>query len=913
MANIPNNEIWYTSSDGTVIENYNSDFGVEIISNVYENGQGIIMFDGNVTSIGTYFSFNYKLTSVTIPSSVTSIGDNAFNNCTGLTSVTIPSSVTSIGVGAFSNSGLTSIIIPGSVTIINDNVFSYCYSLASVTIPSSVTSIGGNAFNHCTGLTSVTIPSSVTSIGGSAFNHCTGLTSVTIPSSVTSIGDGAFSYCNKLTSVTIPSSVTSIGNNIFSYCYSLASVTIQNGVTSIGDGAFSYCNKLTSVTIPSSVTSIGGSAFNNCTGLTSVGIPSSVTRIDSYAFNKCTGLTSVTIPNSVTTISNYTFYNCSGLTSVTIPSSVTSIGYGAFDHCNKLTSVVSLNKTPPTQTPPTLSSNFPSSSTDVYVPYSSVDDYKVANRWKNYNIKVYLPELKFKKKSFDSSNIEIGSVIFDENKQTIYLDDVGYNTTPSSIAYCDTAAATAAKTATMPGFELVTGQRIFLQTTVKNSAKSNVTLSVNDTEPKPIKIGTATPTKSNFPASWWIANYDGTNWVLTRIYFSDNTDTKVTQSSTTTDGYRKILLSYNSSTTIGDAITSATNVAYEAVDVEVQPSTGKILSNGFVKNGGTSSQFLKADGSVDENTYSKSSLTQTKNYTSNSAFYTNGSFTYFNSSDYITSISSVNNSYTLVEFDDTSVTTTGTSISIPFNFPTVSGDLIGNENIHYFLLKNISNSNITLTLVPQPSQVISIIGNLTPMTLQANNSIEISTKVMDNNWIISKSMEMPISVERPNLNNVIGVGIITFDGNVTSIGDWAFYECRSLISITIPDSVTSIGNLAFDSCSGLTSTTIPDSVTSIGDYAFSNCSGLTSITIPDSVTNIGSDAFSGCSGLTSITSLNTTPPTINSNTLPNGNNYTIYVPSGRNNYTIYVPSGSVDTYKAAQYWSEKVSQIQAIQ
>ena len=658
MANIPNNEIWYTSSDGTVIENYNSDFGVEIISNVYENGQGIIMFDGNVTSIGTYFSFNYKLTSVTIPSSVTSIGDNAFNNCTGLTSVTIPSSVTSIGVGAFSNSGLTSIIIPGSVTIINDNDFSYCYSLASVTIPSSVTSIGGSAFNHCTGLTSVTIPSSVTSIGGSA--------------------------------------------------------------------------------------------FNNCTGLTSVGIPSSVTRIDSYAFNKCTGLTSVTIPNSVTTISNYTFYNCSGLTSVTIPSSVTSIGYGAFDHCNKLTSVVSLNKTPPT-----LSSNFPSSSTDVYVPYSSVDDYKVANRWKNYNIKVYLPELKFKKKSFDSSNIEIGSVIFDENKQTIYLDDVGYNTTPSSIAYCDTAAATAAKTATMPGFELVTGQRIFLQTTVKNSAKSNVTLSVNDTEPKPIKIGTATPTKSNFPASWWIANYDGTNWVLTRIYFSDNTDTKVTQSSTTTDGYRKILLSYNSSTTIGDAITSATNVAYEAVDVEVQPSTGKILSNGFVKNGGTSSQFLKADGSVDENTYSKSSLTQTKNYTSNSAFYTNGSFTYFNSSDYITSISSVNNSYTLVEFNDASVTTTGTSISIPFNFPTVSGDLIGNENIHYFLLKNISNSNITLTLVPQPSQVISIIGNLTPMTLQANNSIEISTKVMDNNWIISKSMEMPISVERPNLNNVI--------------------------------------------------------------------------------------------------------------------------------------------------------------
>ena len=182
------------------------------------------------------------------------------------------------------------------------------------------------------------------------------------------------------------------------------------------------------------------------------------------------------------------------------------------------------------------------------------------------------------------------------------------NTTMSGVAYCSTAAATATKTATMPGFELVTGQRILLQTTNTNSATSNVKLSVNGTTAKPIKIGTSNVTSSNFPAAWWIANYDGTNWVLTRVYLSDtNTDTMVTQSATTTENYRKILLGYNSSATTGDAITSTTNVAYEAVDVEVQPSTGKIISNGFVKKGGTSSQFLKADGSVDSNTYSLSS------------------------------------------------------------------------------------------------------------------------------------------------------------------------------------------------------------------------------------------------------------------------------------------------------------------
>ena len=114
---------------------------------------------------------------------MTSIGSNAFYNCSGLTSITIPNSVTSIGEDAFTGSGLTSVTIPNSVTSIGSIAFRYCSSLTSVTIPNSVTSIGEAAFLGCTSLTSVTIPESVTSIGEAAFYGCSGLTSITCEAS----------------------------------------------------------------------------------------------------------------------------------------------------------------------------------------------------------------------------------------------------------------------------------------------------------------------------------------------------------------------------------------------------------------------------------------------------------------------------------------------------------------------------------------------------------------------------------------------------------------------------------------------------------------------------------------------------------------------------------------------------------
>ena len=275
------NVILYTSSDGKIVTPYKSDvFGANIVSNTYRDGQGIIIFDGPVTSIGDDAFFDCtSLTSATIGNGVTSIGNYAFYGCTSLTSVTIPDNVTKIGGSAFQRcSSLTNITIPDSVTSIGYDAFRDCSSLTSVTIGNSVTTIGGSAFNGCTSLTSVTIPDSVTWIGNEAFYGCTGeliINSKIVKTNYTydnypANPNNGWLYGAKFTKVTIGNSVTSIGEYAFRYCRSLTSVTIGNSVTSIGDEAFLDCSSLTSVTIGNSVTSIGSSAFEDCTSLKTV-------------------------------------------------------------------------------------------------------------------------------------------------------------------------------------------------------------------------------------------------------------------------------------------------------------------------------------------------------------------------------------------------------------------------------------------------------------------------------------------------------------------------------------------------------------------------------------------------------------------------------------------------------------------
>ena len=277
-----------------------------------------------------------------------------------------------IGAHAFSGCrSLTSLTLPSCITTIDDCTFYGCSGLTSLTLPSSVTSIGGSAFYGCSGLTSLTLPSGVTSIGKYAFRGCSGLTSLTLPSGVTSIGDYAFRGCSGLTSLTLPSSVTSsIGRWVFDGCYNLKECNyfidsdLETYLAHTHDWGYIPVDEI--------------KYYHNGQELTKLEIPSGVDKIGSYSFYKGVNLTSLTLPSSVTTIGYSAFRGCSGLTSLTLPSSVTSIGDSAFEGCSGLTSIYVSWESPL----PINASIFEYANTKkciLYVPKGTYDDYWLSN------------------------------------------------------------------------------------------------------------------------------------------------------------------------------------------------------------------------------------------------------------------------------------------------------------------------------------------------------------------------------------------------------------------------------------------------------------------------------------------------------------------------------------------------------
>lgn len=334
-----------------------------------------------VKEIPTLFCYRCSaLQSVSLPTSVVSIGESAFAYCNTLDGVTLGANVTTIMDGAFQGcSSLKAIEFPDSVVNLGLRTFNQCTSLANIKLGENLTSLPANTFGDTT-IKTITIPSKVTSIdrtsalpktlvsitvdennpvfeskdgvlykkedgslfiwpaakGGevtlydvpsSILSNNKLVTKVIVSEGVINIGQSAFSNCSALTEITLPSTLTSIEASAFNGCSSLVAIQLPSGVTSLSHRCFADCSKLTDINLEH-ITELGNNVFNNCTSLTTIDL-SSIAVMDSGTLNGCTSITDVIWPSKITAIPDYTFNGCSKLSSVQLPS-ITSVGGNAF-------------------------------------------------------------------------------------------------------------------------------------------------------------------------------------------------------------------------------------------------------------------------------------------------------------------------------------------------------------------------------------------------------------------------------------------------------------------------------------------------------------------------------------------------------------------------------------------------------
>ena len=286
----------------------------------------------------------------------------------------------------FAKSSIKSIKLPPTIKNINSQAFLNCSSLTDITFSESLASIGYQAFSGCTSLTKVTVPNHVTVVGAEAFYGCTNLTNVSLPEGITTISSKTFTNCSSLVKVNIPSTVTTISEYAFQNCASLRTITIPSSLTVIGTYAFERCSKLTSIIIPNSVTQIGTYAFQNCTNLVEIKLPDELTVIPDYMLYNCTNLMEIVIPSSVKTIGSYALRYCSSLLEIVIPENVTFIGKYAFGDCTNLTEIKCYAVNPPRL------GNYSFDNTNncpLFVPSSSIDQYKSDSYWNGYKNRIF--------------------------------------------------------------------------------------------------------------------------------------------------------------------------------------------------------------------------------------------------------------------------------------------------------------------------------------------------------------------------------------------------------------------------------------------------------------------------------------------------------------------------------------------
>lgn len=285
-----------------------------------------------------------EVQSIRLNSKLTTMGNSVFSGCSKLSAVTVETNNLTCGNNVFYNCSISQIQFANKNTVVPSNLFNGATFVdgMEVVIPYFIQEIGGGAFSRCTNLKKVTFenteenPSALASIAKNAFSECKVLESVEFPNSLKVIEEGAYQNCEKLTVVDIPNTVTMLGKNAFKGCSGIKTLKISNAISSLGESVFEGCTSLESVEVPSGIGEISGRMFARCTSLSSISIPNTVTSVGNSAFEDCGNLPSIVLPDTVKTVGNAAFKKCKILNNPVMPKELDSYSASLFEGCTAL-------------------------------------------------------------------------------------------------------------------------------------------------------------------------------------------------------------------------------------------------------------------------------------------------------------------------------------------------------------------------------------------------------------------------------------------------------------------------------------------------------------------------------------------------------------------------------------------------